>query len=121
MKLLSGDEIRFPSTPSEWIGEPFYEPVTELLVTYGGGMGGANMRVYVERVEDLKNNQLQRFTRRGGKQIVLNTQYIVKAENYTVVSAKYYNTRWEQYGTVEYLTEDGVTVYLVDEYEGRRR
>ena len=121
MKYLKGDEIRFPSTPSEWIGAPSYKKATQLLVSYGGGMGGANMRIYVERVHDFLDNKLQNFKLLDGKIINVNTAFIVKAEDYTVVSAKYYNTNWEQYGTVEYLVEDGTTVYLIDEYDGKVR
>ena len=75
--------------PSKWIKEPEIKPITKLLLTYGGGLGGQNIIEYVEQTDNIQPNTLQKFTRITGKEIILNTTYLISAENYELVTVTY--------------------------------
>lgn len=93
MKKLTKKYIGFECTPSRWITkEPSYEKVTQLTLSYGGGMGGTKETRYVKRVKEIIPNKMMTFIGLKGKEITINTNYIVKAENYTVVSAQHKTT-----------------------------
>lgn len=75
-------------TPSEWIGKPEYTSVTRLRMTCGGGMGGSSWYEYVHRVAGISSNAIVRFIRYDGKPIIINTAYIVEAEDFTLATVK---------------------------------
>lgn len=115
IEFLKGDKIGFPITPSIWLPDMTYEPVTQIIISYGGGMGGISQTEIVKRQDDIQPNTIQEFTRTDGKRIRINTSYIVYAENFVLVQAKFETTNPHFKGVHEckYLVEEGVVCKLV--------
>lgn len=86
---LNGKYVGFPCTPSRWTENPVYEKITVLTMTSGGGMGGSKWKEYVHRVNNIPPNTIQEYTRLDGKKIKLNSSYLVKAEDFTLVKIGY--------------------------------
>lgn len=84
-KIVNEDKL------SKWVGEPEYEKVTRLEMTCCGGAGSSCWYRYVRRIDSLLNlpdNSIVRLIQYDGKPILINTAYIVEAEDFTLVTAK---------------------------------
>lgn len=80
--------------PSHWEGAPKYLPITRLNMTCGGGVGGSNWYEYVYRVDNIPSNTIMEFIRYDGKQIKINTTYIVGAEDFKLATARLNISEW---------------------------
>ncbi|WP_405286476.1 hypothetical protein [Methanobrevibacter sp.] len=121
IKQLKNPLIYLPCTPAHWTTEPEYKEITRIHLTAGGGMGGSSWNEYVEKIDNIESNKIQKFTRINGKQILLNTHYITDAENFTLITAAFYNENPNAYkigeNTVQYIVEDDIKgVRLVNAY-----
>lgn len=102
--------IYLPCTPSQWITETAdYKSITRITIVKPGGMSGSSYHEYVERVETIDSNTIQVFTRITGKDILINTSYILTAENFLLITAKFHNENPNAYklgeNTLHYLIE----------------
>ncbi|RAP49228.1 MAG: hypothetical protein BZ138_08100 [Methanosphaera sp. rholeuAM270] len=88
IKVLEGNKIGYPTSPSLWTGEPEYVEIMVFTVSCGGGMGGSKWYEYVLR-EEINPNTLQEFTTIEGDKILINTSNVVKVSYYTLVRARY--------------------------------
>ena len=84
-------------------------------------MGGSSWNEYVEKIDNIESNKIQEFTRINGKQILLNTRYITDAEDFTLITAAFYNENPNAYkigeNTVQYIVEEDIKgVRLVNAY-----
>ena len=85
-------------TPSEWAGEPEYTKITRISMTSGGGMGGRHWYEYVRRLPEIPSNSIISATRYDGKEIKINTSFIVQAEDFTLAKASLDVTGWIEMG-----------------------
>lgn len=126
--VLKENKLGFPKTPSRWVGEPTYARVSQVVITYGGGMGGSNRTLTVREINKttLKPNDFIRVTDYfTGKTEFINTRYIVSIKDYTLVSAKYMcsNTNFYDKPTlceISALMSKGGTVTLTNDYKELR-
>lgn len=119
MKLnyLQGNQIgHIDSQKNIWVGEPKIHPVTVIEMTCGGGMGGSSWSECVERVEDgFEPNSLQQFTNIDGKKIILNTSFIVKIQNYQMVTVEEKDSHHNYYYSIDLLVEEGEEIEIIDD------
>ena len=88
-------------TPSRWVKEkPDYLLITRIKMTCGGGMGGSSWYEYVYRVEEIPSNTIMKFKRYDGKEITINTSYIVSAEDFKLAKAELDITEWKSMSTI---------------------
>lgn len=127
---LCGKYIGYPCTPSQWIAEPEYKKISVITMTCGGGMGGSKWYEYVERIPPHnKLNEIQTFTTIEGKEIRLNPQYMVKIEDFTMVTVWYETTNQlfcregnrKSLLNKKFLIEDGQTVELIDDFADKAK
>ena len=119
--------IGLPMTPSEWLGKPRRRTVVRLKMTCGGGMGGCS---WDEFVEDMPLEGLRDRTRLvtediDGKEILLNLDYLVKAERLDILERDMVTSNPNYFKgstkvTVRELCGLGLEVEWSDEFEGRR-
>lgn len=83
--------------PSKWVGCPEYMFITKLRMSCGGGIGGSSWYEYVERLKDIPSNTVIKVKRYDGKEIFINTSWLVEAEDYKLVKATLDISRWETY------------------------
>ena len=110
-------------SPSDWAGEPEYMFVTKIHMSCGGGMGGSSWYEYVERLRDIPSNKIIKAKRYDGKEIFINTMWLVGAENFKLAKAVLDISKWENYypnrekkkGTKVYyvLVDDDVELELL--------
>lgn len=119
-------------TPSEWVGEVSLKNVTDIELSYGGGMGGSHRHEYVS-MEAAKygltpssiarSSGILKFVDIDGNDIYINTRFVVAARHHTLVTAalrnkgNYYHG---QEGDVEYrrfLIKLDETACLSDEFQ----
>ena len=100
-----------PKTPSTWIGEPKYTPVTRIKISCGGGMGGASWYEYVHKVTEIPANTLVKFKRFDGKEFMLNTSFVVCAEDFTLAKVELDITAWKALS--HYSKGDNIETYYV--------
>ncbi len=113
MKTLEGHVVLKPWNPNMvWTGEPEYTKITRLYMSVGNGDAWYE---YVKRAEI--TNGLMHLTTYRGKSVVINTNWIVKAEDFTVVRVTgaievlpgIYNEKLEER---LYLAQDDVVIEL---------
>ena len=80
--------------PSYWMGQPEYLPITRIKLSCGGGIGGASWYEYVYRVNEIPSNIIVKFKRYDGKEISINTAFIVKAEDFKLAIADLNISEW---------------------------
>lgn len=125
-KIYKKSTAGVPMTPGRWVNKiPKYREMTRLRMSCGGGMGGSSWYELVDRIDlaDLMQKNYLTTKNWEGKEIALNLNYLVKAEQYTLATAKYdsQNQNIEYLmGVNEYnwLIEDGNTIRLIDDYQG---
>lgn len=116
---LKNPELGKEYTPSKWMGNPEYVKITRLKMTCGGGLGGQSWYEYVYR-QKIPSNQIAAFTRYDGKEIHINTSYVVEAEDFTQVKATLDISEWcdvqhdhgERIREYYVLIDDGKTLTL---------
>lgn len=91
--FLENPEFGKEYTPSKWMGDPEYTKITRLKMTCGGGLGGQSWYEYVYR-QQIPSNQIVAFTRYDGKEIRINTSYVVEAEDFTLARAVLDISEW---------------------------
>lgn len=77
--IIKNLKIGKPMTPSKWIGDVIYTPVSRIKMSCGGGMGGSAWYETVERI-DIDNIDLNKpliVTTIEGNKRMLNPKYIV--------------------------------------------
>jgi hypothetical protein len=73
-----------------------YSNFYKIRMSAGGGMGGACWFEYILEDPSTIENNLSQFTRVDGRKIVLNKNYMVKAEYYsepTHIDSRYFETK----------------------------
>ena len=79
-------------SPAEWTcKKPKYTDVTQIKLSFGGGMGGANRTILIlEKREDLKTNSLVEVTNFLTKEKeTINTNFLVYAKDNVVATVTY--------------------------------
>lgn len=124
----SEKEIRFPRTPSTWVGEPNYRDILRLRVTAGGGMGGSLWVEYVDRndyrVVNVGGVEMVEYHRVGTmgsspERVTLNPKNIVSIEEFELIICTYYSRNpYFEIGehTLYLIANDGHRVRLVNEF-----
>lgn len=116
-QVLKGDQLKVfpPISPSSWADSPEYIKITRVLMTCGGGIGGAQWNEYIRRISNIKSNEIQEFDAFDGRKVLLNSSFIVKADNYTLVKVKI-DSKNPSYPigihTYYYLVEDAAQIEL---------
>lgn len=87
IKYLKDNRIYYPLTPCTWLGQKA-EKITDIMMSCGGGMGGAQWHEYIKGHIDLKDG-LNTYTRIDDTKVCLNSKWIVKAEFVYLIRAKY--------------------------------
>jgi len=101
-------EIGLPCSPSKRI-ESEEIKATEIIITYGGGMGGANKKYYATEVVD---NTLTLIT---GEVVKINPRYVVTERNVTLVKQVIDTTEHSNYHS-HTCSKSIVTEYHLLEY-----
>ncbi len=126
-KIETKTTIGKPLTPSTWIGEPKYYPITRIKITCGGGMGGSSWYEYVDRIpldkfEDFTGKMLRVKTVDGNEKLI-NPNYVVEVDSEITMICATLNSQNPHFekGLYEYrfLYRDGIKVKLADRYLGR--
>lgn len=119
------ETIGFPRSPGYWAGKEEYKKVTIITMTCGGGLGGSKWEEIVEYVsQTVLSNHMEKgkplsVTTYDGRKILINLNYMVKAENFTIVEKKFYsnNTNFETgLYTCRWLLPLDEKVRFVDHY-----
>jgi hypothetical protein len=108
MKVL---EIGLPCSPSKRIEDKVLT-VTEVLITFGGGMGGSSRKYYVMSIEDNK------YTLVSGEVIKLNPRFIVSEREVRIVKQV---IEANSLITEFILLKHGEEYNLLDKYDDRCR
>jgi len=90
IKFFDGDIVKYPLTPCKWVGEPRYKTVLRLTVTCGGGLGGSRWFEYTTSQRAYEGLHTYRLV--NGKEVQLNSMYIVKAERFYLMRVPYIHT-----------------------------
>lgn len=124
----SEKEIRFPRTPSTWVGDPNYRDILRLRVTAGGGVGGSLWVEYVDRndyrVVNVGGVEMVEYHRVGTmgsspERVTLNPKNIVSIEEFELITCTYYSRNpYFEIGeyTLYLIANDGHRVRLVNEF-----
>ena len=68
--------------------------VDEVMISYGGGMGGGNQTFYGILLKQKEGEKTQHLTTVSGRGIDLNPRWIVKREKVTLVYVKHDEIEW---------------------------
>ena len=120
--VYTNNYIGVPMTPGHWVSKSVeYTPITRLRMSCGGGIGGAQWFEYVNRVplDELAEMKSAIVTTWNGKRKLINMNYVVEAEKFTIAIAVY-DSMNPNFQKGEYLVarllEDGSVVSLSDKY-----
>ena len=119
IEVLKDLEIKKPKSPSSWVGEPKYLPITRLKMSCGGGsIGGSSWYEYVYRLEKIPSNTMLNVKRYDGKSFFVNTAYVVNAENYKLVITEIDISAWASRSNkvIKETTEKYLSLIEDDEY-----
>lgn len=115
-------KMPYPMTPGYWVDDsPTYENVVRVRMTCGGGVGGAQWFEYMVGValEDIADAKFFIFKDLNGKDVMINTSYIVEAKPFKIAKAVYHSDNHNftkgNY-VVRYLLDPNATAELVSEY-----
>lgn len=118
-----GERVGLPYSPSCWVGEPKYREVSEILITFGGGMGGSNWKIYTEPVsfEELINNDgfLEVNNVLTSEKIIINPKYIVSVQNLGLAVCGFNNKNSNfklGYYDLYFLTSLGARLNFINEH-----
>lgn len=110
-------------TPSKWLEDITYIPVTQLRIYYGNGIHHLQ---YVLRPKEIPNNSIVEFTNVNDSTIKINTSFIIDAQDFTLAIAQLditeYKMQQPSYGQNELpdietyftLIDDKTTLTLLD-------
>lgn len=117
-EVLKDLKINKPKSPSVWVGEPKYLPITRLKMSCGGGMGGSCWYEYVCRLEKIPSNTMLNVKRYDGKSLFINTTYVVNAENFKLAIAELDISEWARLSNeiIGEATEKYFSLIEDDEY-----
>ena len=116
--VLKKECIGRPKTPGCW-KTPILEtvPVTDLLLTCGGGIGGTSWHLYIKRIplhDICMSNGMMEVETWDGYKYVINSRYLVSARQMGIAIGIYHSDNdnfkvgdWEY----AYLVEDGHVVH----------
>ena len=93
IEYWSNPVMRRDFSPAEWTcKKPKYTDVTQIKLSFGGGMGGANRTMFIlEKREDLKTNSLVEVTNfKTGEKETINTNFIVYANDRLIATVTYH-------------------------------
>lgn len=109
-----------PATPSVWTNkESIRTRITRIRITYGGGLGGANIDEYVLRFPSERlSDPFVTLTRYADKkEFTVNTSNIVLLEDFEVISKEIISEN-EYFGKgqydLDYLCEPGVNLKFIN-------
>ena len=91
----TNEYMRKDFSPAEWTcKKPKYTDVTQIKLSFGGGMGGANRTMYILEGRDvLKPNSIVEVTNfKTGEKETINTNFMVYA-NDRIIATVTYNTQ----------------------------
>ena len=114
-----------PNTGSGILLQNEIYDLQEYLVSYGGGMGGANVRHYGKTIAKADEHGFIVIATHKGEEITLNTRYIVyqkpmrlvKVVSDDIKTANYRDDKYEKYiNTIWYKLYHGEKAVFSDEY-----
>lgn len=115
-------EIGYPMTPGYWlVKEPTYQDIVAVVMTSGGGMGGAQWTEYVHdtllpALLEETDKQFFKVTTIDGVTKTINRNFIVSVTPLVLISALYYNENSKDSYSVQRLARDGVVASLINRY-----
>ena len=122
------DFIGRPFTPGAWAStEKNIESISIIRMTCGGGMGGAQWKIYAKRIAYDKftadpNLRFMEVTTIDDEVLLINTNYIVDVDNTISVHSIDYESENPSYKglfNMRYYAKDGVKLTYVEDF-GRR-
>lgn len=124
-EIYTKDVVGVPMTPGHWTDAPDSREVTRITMTAGGGMGGSKWTETVDSVsqrhiEEAMSKNLPLLVRTyDGRSVLLNLRFMVKAENFTMVT-RHYESHNKNFKTGVYtcrwLLPLNTTVRFANEY-----
>lgn len=124
-KIETKTTIGKPLTPSTWVGEPKYYPITRIKMTCGGGMGGSSWYEYVERfslndISDRPLGTMWRIKTVDGNEKLINPNYVVEVDSEITMVCVTFDSRNPHFEkgiyTYRFLYRDGTKVSLSDRF-----
>lgn len=91
-------------TLSKWIGAT-YKSITRIRLSCGGCIGGASWFEYVEKLDNIEPNTIVKCRRFDGKEIRINTAFVVDTEDFTLATVQLDVREWKNI-TREYILPD---------------
>ena len=80
-EILTSSYIFQPMTPSKWIGEPEYQNIMIIGLSYGGGVGGSYRKLYCKRINNVldvvRENEFFEVNLIDGTKEIINRRFIV--------------------------------------------
>ena len=114
--------VGLPMTPSSWMGDAIYTPVSRIKMSCGGGMGGSSWYETVERI-DIDNVDLNKpliVTTIDGNKKMLNPRYIVLIDSEITRVTRKLNNKNDNYPigiyTYSWLIRDGKEITFENYY-----
>lgn len=114
--------IGLPMTPSSWMGDAIYTPVSRIKMSCGGGMGGSSWYETVERI-DIDNIDLDKpliVTTIDGNKKMLNPRYIVLIDSEITMVTRKLNSKNTNFPVGVYiyswLIRDGEKITFANSY-----
>ena len=121
--LKESGSVGLPFTPGRFIGKFNAVPITAIKMSCGGGMGGAQWKLYVERIDFDKfmPSSFLKVKTIDGEEILINTRNVVDVQNLLLHMIKYTSTNHYHDGDsmIFYYTRDGVNLTTTDQYDNR--
>ena len=114
--------VGLPMTPSSWMGDAIYTPVSRIKMSCGGGMGGSSWYETVERI-DIDNVDLNKpliVTTIDGNKKMLNPRYIVLIDSEITMVTRKLNSKNTNFPvgvyTYSWLIRDGEKITFANSY-----
>lgn len=124
IEKLKGNTIGYPMTPSVWTPDSLnFRDITKLVISYCND----TRELYVERLDDFQSLELNNkfiyvdniFT---GKEECINTNFIIRVEDFVLVSAKFFcnNPNYKEYEKrlceIFFLLDEERSIHLIRDY-----
>lgn len=121
--LEDGANVGYPMSPGNWVTGITKTPITTIKMTCGGGIGGAQWLVRVERLPFDVFQKAEGFVKVkdiDGDEKLLNARYIVDVDNSVTMMSCIFDSQNPSYAQGEYLcrwlVEDGAGVTRRDRF-----
>lgn len=123
-KIYKRNTIGYPFTPGSWCSEPEYKTVTCISMSGSLGYTGQRGMEILEQVtvaelqEAISKNKFVKAITYDNRLVILNTRYMVKAEDFTMVTRKYNSKNPSYLGTYtcRWLLPINTKVTWINEY-----